>query len=169
MKEWRYFWAFVLCCIMTGVQAQTNTNILRVPDITYPAGKTLSLPVELNNSNDIVGVQFEIDVPYEINKTGDDFNVTLSKLRAANHEMSVRDMGSHWYNLEGVGGIYYRRYRIIIFNAENQKISGSQGELLNILEIRDVLDYLVNNRQPVFSNMRNIIGSWPVSYQRTAI
>lgn len=133
MKEWRYFWAFVLCCIMTGVQAQTNTNILRVPDITYPAGKTLSLPVELNNSNDIVGVQFEIDVPYEINKTGDDFNITLSKLRAANHEMSVRDMGNRWYRVDGVdGGINYRRYRIIIFNAENQKISGSQGELLNM-------------------------------------
>lgn len=132
MKEWRYFWAFVLCCIMTGAQAQTNTNILCIPDITYPAGKTLSLPVELNNSNDIVGVQFEIDVPYEINKTGDDFNITLSKLRAPSHQMSVRDMGNQWYNVEGVGSINYRRYRIIIFNAENQKISGSQGELLNM-------------------------------------
>ena len=46
--------------------AYAQSNVLRVASVSYPAGKTLALPVELDNSSDITGVQFDISVPYAL-------------------------------------------------------------------------------------------------------
>ena len=64
MKYFRTILSAVFLCIITNMYAQTN--VLRIPEITYPAGKTLSLPVELENASDVVGVQFDLSVPYEL-------------------------------------------------------------------------------------------------------
>ena len=54
-----------------------QTNVLSIDTVTTPSGKTLNLPIALNNTSDITGVQFDISVPYELAK--DDLgNVAVS-------------------------------------------------------------------------------------------
>ena len=40
-----------------------QTNVLSIDTVTTPSGKTLNLPIALNNTSDITGVQFDISVP----------------------------------------------------------------------------------------------------------
>lgn len=114
---------------------QAQTNVLRVGAVTCPAGKTVSLPIEMENSSDIVGVQFDIDVPYELaldenNNTA----VTLSKTRCANHTVTTRLTSSgHWRDPAVNGGVSsYKTYRIIVYSSENSRIVGSTGAVLTV-------------------------------------
>ena len=52
-------WLLAIGCL-------AQTNVLRVQSEKYPAGKTLSLPVVMDNQSDIVGVQFDISLPFEL-------------------------------------------------------------------------------------------------------
>ena len=49
--------AALLCLVSCGI---TAANVLRVDSVKYPAGKTVSLPIILENQADIAGVQFDI-------------------------------------------------------------------------------------------------------------
>ena len=121
-----------------------QTNVLHIGEVTYPAGRTATIPVELENQSDIVGVQFEIVTPYVLKEYVDeDENTSLARLnsqRASNHEVSValRD-NSHSYNSDLK--IYYKRYRVIVHSAENTKLSGSSGTLLTLqLDLPETLE-----------------------------
>ena len=121
-----------------------QTNVLHIGEVTYPAGRTATIPVELENQSDIVGVQFEIVTPYVLKEYVDeDENTSLARLnsqRATNHEVSValRD-NSHSHNSEL--NIYYKRYRVIVHSAENTKLSGSSGTLLTLqLDLPETLE-----------------------------
>ena len=53
MKYLRYQLIAVLFCLAALLQAQTN--VLRVASVSYPAGKTLPLAIEMDNSSDSTG------------------------------------------------------------------------------------------------------------------
>ena len=132
MKYLRFQLLAVLACLTAVLQAQTN--ILRVSSVSYPAGKTLSLPVELDNASDIVAVQFDISVPFELalDEAGN-VPVTLSKTRAANHSVSSRKTGGTWRTPTTHGGInYYHNYRIMVYSDVNAYILDDHGTLLTI-------------------------------------
>ena len=132
MKYIRTILSAVFLCILTTVYAQTN--VLRIPEVTYPAGKTLSLPIELENASDIVGVQFDLSVPYELGlDTTGHVAVTLSKNRITNHKVSCQKKGTTWRDANEHGGINtYHNYRFIVYSEDNTKISGSTGTLLSV-------------------------------------
>ena len=50
-----------LLCLVATLQAQTN--VLRVDSVESPAGKTLILPIVMENQSYVTGVQFDLDVP----------------------------------------------------------------------------------------------------------
>ena len=61
MKYLRFQLMTALLCLATMLQAQVN--VLRVDTVETPAGKTVALPIVLENSSDVAGVQFDITVP----------------------------------------------------------------------------------------------------------
>lgn len=123
----------VLLCMTSVMLAQVN--VLRVPEVTYPAGKTLALPIELQNSSDIVGVQFELSVPYELatdDETGS-LAITLAKNRISNHKVTCRKTDTEWRNPDEHAGIdQYHKYRFIVYSEDNSKLVGSTGTLLTV-------------------------------------
>lgn len=91
-------------------------NTLTVPSVTIAKGKSMSLPVRMNNTADIVAVQFTLTLPDGI--TLDTENCVLAE-RAAGHSLTVRSIGE-------------KRYMAVIFSSTNAAIDGSAGKLLSL-------------------------------------
>ncbi|MBQ8936528.1 MAG: Ig-like domain-containing protein [Bacteroidaceae bacterium] len=120
--------ALLLALGMNIGSATAQTNVLRISEVTFPAGKTATVPIELENQSDIVGAQFVITTPYELKAYTDENGnetglVKLNPQRAANHAASV----TRTYN-----GSSYKRYRVIIYSETNAAFSGSSGTLLTL-------------------------------------
>ena len=130
--------ALCLVCCLTNA-----ANVLRVDTVRYPAGKAVSLPVVLENSSDITGVQFDISVPYQLDTdTDDNIAVQLSKTRAASHTVTTKYLGTEWRSPDAHAGIsYYYKYRVIVYSDQNALLLDNQGTLLTLsLTTTDDLD-----------------------------
>lgn len=132
MKHLRFQLFAVLLCLLCGnVYA---ANVLRVDSVRYPAGKTVSLPIILENSSDITGVQFDISVPYELETDASgNVMVQLSKTRAASHVYTTKSLGTENRNASTHGGVStYHKYRIIVYNDQNALLLDNVGVLLTV-------------------------------------
>ena len=122
--------------LLFGTSAMAQTNVLRIGDVTYPAGRTAAIPIALENQSDIVGVQFEILTPYELKAFEDESLVSLNKSRAIDYQASVTSKSNQSYQ-----GKTYRHYRVILYSPTNTTISGSSGTLLTLqLDLPDNLE-----------------------------
>lgn len=132
MRYMRTILSAVFLCTVTTLLAQTN--VLRVPEVTYPAGKTLGLPIELENASDIVGVQFDLSVPYELaTDEAEAIIVTLAKNRVGNHKVTCRKTSTQWRDPSTHGGVSeYHIYRFMVYSEDNSKLTGSTGPLLTV-------------------------------------
>ena len=104
--------SFLLLC---GFAAFAQ-NTLTIPSVTIAKGKSISLPVRMNNTADIVAVQFTITVPDGI--TLDAAKATLAE-RAKGHSLTMRQTGVN-------------QYMAVLFSGKNAPISGSAGKLLSV-------------------------------------
>jgi len=52
-------WLMLLCAVTAAAQK----NTLSIPDVSVAPGKTISLPINIDNTADIVAVQFTMSVP----------------------------------------------------------------------------------------------------------
>ena len=64
----------VLCAAVAS--AQTTGATLTVADIEAAAGKEVSVPVYLSNAEKVVGVQFDVELPYALTSA-----ITMSENR----------------------------------------------------------------------------------------
>lgn len=111
-----------------------QTNVLRVQSEKCPAGKTLSLPIVMENESDITGVQFDLSIPYELvaDEAGN-LPVTLAQNRAPYHKVAAKYRGSEWRGANNHGGVnYYHVYRIIVYSDKNDLIIDNSGTLLTV-------------------------------------
>ena len=84
MKTTRYLF-FVLLLSLTGIAAQAQTrNELVLPDYRFWADE-IKMPVQLENTDEVVAMQFDLHVPLYVSVYAD----TLSNSRKADHELSV--------------------------------------------------------------------------------
>ena len=125
--------AALLCLVSCGI---TAANVLRVDSVKYPAGKTVSLPIILENQADIAGVQFDISVPYEL-ATNDDGSlaIELAANRAPYHTVAARKTGTSWRSYTAPSGnvnLQYHNYRIMVYSDQNQLILDNEGKLLTL-------------------------------------
>ena len=112
-----------------------QTNVLHIGEVTYPAGRTATIPVELENQSDIVGVQFEIVTPYAL-KAFEVIDlsqplVLLNSQRADDHEVSVT-LRTGYHSYSSAIESYYKRYRVMVYSPTNTKLNGSSGTLLTL-------------------------------------
>ncbi|EHG23770.1 hypothetical protein HMPREF9332_00584 [Alloprevotella rava F0323] len=111
----RHFFSFVVLMLCSLV-VQAQTNILQVPDMDYAAGKRLDIPVEMENTSNVVAVQFDIQLPYH--SVAD----SLLPSRLKGHEMTVTKLSFYKYHSDFA-------YRVIIYSANNNELIGSSGAL----------------------------------------
>ena len=119
---------------LLAIGSLAQTNVLRVQSEKYPAGKTLSLPIVMDNQSDIVGVQFDISLPFEL-VAGEDgqLPVKLAQNRAPYHQVAARKTGTQWRNPSEHGGVStYHIYRVIVYSDKNELLLDNNGKLLTI-------------------------------------
>ena len=88
-------------------------NTLTVADFTAAAGKEAAVPIFLTNSDDVVALQFDIELPYA--KSNSD--VTLIASRSNGHTVSLRKRS----NLA---------YTVVVMSLQNNAIRGNAGQLM---------------------------------------
>ena len=126
----------LLILVMSGLTAAAQ-NTLRVEDFTAAAGKEASVPIYLENSTSIVGVQFDITLPYP--KSASD--VTIASNRSNGHTVSLRKLSN-------------TRYTVVVMSLHNQPLKGNAGLLLRFpIQIAD--DAQNEDTKPV--SLENIV------------
>ena len=100
---------------VTPAQAQQK-NVLTVPDVTIGQGGSISLPVQVTNTTDIVAVQFTITVPDELSLSPNTAKLTD---RADGHSVTMRSIGNH-------------RYMAMVHSVQNKPVKLRTGALLTV-------------------------------------
>lgn len=94
-----------------------NRNVLNIPDFSIANSNSVVLPIDLENTSDVVAVQFTMQVPSGISI--DVNSATLSTTRKNGHNMTFRSMGGN-------------KYMCIINSTRNKVLSGREGILLTV-------------------------------------
>lgn len=102
-----------LLVLMTGSLTVLAQNTLQVTDFTAAAGKEVAVPIYLDNSQDIVGMQFNITLPYAKGNSG----VTLVDARSNGHSVSLRKLSN-------------TQYTVVVMSMENKPLRGNAGLIL---------------------------------------
>lgn len=103
----------ILLFIVHSVQASAQ-NVLSVSNIDVTVGKSAQIPVVLTNRDEIVAVQFDLSLPFDIDAS----KIELG-YRSNGHGLSVRSLGNS-------------RYTVIVVGFDGKHIRGNDGVLLSI-------------------------------------
>ena len=96
--------------------ANAQNNTLTIPSVTAGAGKTISLPVNMDNTSDVVAVQFTLTVP-------DGLSVDPAKV-----SLTERAVGLTVTMCETAAG----KYMAMVYSPTNLSIKGRTGTLLTV-------------------------------------
>lgn len=106
-----------LCLLLFfAVAARAQKNTLSIPDVTVAQGGTIALPVQLENTADIVAVQFTLSVPNGV--TLETETAQLSE-RSNGHSLTFRAVGNN-------------KYMAMLFSSQNNAVVGRSGKLLSV-------------------------------------
>ena len=94
----------------------SQKNEISIPDVSVVAGGTITLPVYLDNTEDIVAVQFTLELAEGFSLQTD--AATLTE-RANAHSIVIKETA-------------HNKYMVMVFSTTNSSIVGRTGILLNI-------------------------------------
>ena len=107
-----------LCLLMLFVaSAWAQKNTLEIPDVTVAHGKSISLPVNMENSADIVAVQFTMTTADGITFSTETARTTE---RADGHSLTMRPIGVN-------------KYMVMIFSSQNRAFIGRTGSIMTVV------------------------------------
>lgn len=107
-----------LCLLMLFVaSAWAQKNTLEIPDVTVAQGKSISLPVNMENSADIVAVQFTMTSADGITFSTETARTTE---RADGHSLTMRPIGVN-------------KYMVMIFSSQNRPFIGRTGSIMTVV------------------------------------
>ena len=112
----RYLFTMV-CVLLAGITSifgQNNT--ISIPDVYVGKGKSISLPIYMDNTADVVAVQFTLSVPEGLTLTTASLSLTE---RSDGHTVTFRALGDG-------------KYMAMIFSSENKPVKGRTGQLLSV-------------------------------------
>ena len=95
--------------------AQTRVNELVINDFEGSIGKPITVPVYLNNADEVVTAQFDVKLPF----AAPDESVCMLSGRSNQHSVSFKQTAT-------------KTYRVVIINMENRPLRGNAGLLLRI-------------------------------------
>lgn len=102
--------------LLQGLYAQPEDKVT-FPTIQSGAGREAGLPIYLNNTSEIVAVQFTLNFPKGFSIS--DTTLLVLSDRKVNHTVSVKNLGNH-------------DFLFVIFSANNTPLRGNSGLLLQI-------------------------------------
>ena len=105
---------FVFLLASLSIFAQKNE--ISIPDVSVVAGKSINLPIYLDNSEDIIAIQFTLELADGF--TLQTSSATLSE-RATDHSIVMREVA-------------HNKYMAMIFSSSNSPIIGRTGVLLYV-------------------------------------
>ena len=94
----------------------SQKNEISIPDVSVVAGGTITLPVYLDNTEDIVAIQFTLELAEGFSLQTD--AATLTE-RANAHSIVIKETA-------------HNKYMVMVFSTTNSSIVGRTGILLNI-------------------------------------
>lgn len=100
---------------MVSLGAQ-NSNSLFIPDLTAQAGSTVKLPLDMDNTSEVVAVEFTIRMP-----EGSTLDTSTARLtnRATDHSVTFRGQGT---------GTYHG----LVYSPTNSPLLGRTGEIMAV-------------------------------------
>lgn len=107
-----------LCLLMLFVaSAWAQKNTLEIPDVTVAQGKSISLPVNMENSADIVAVQFTMTTADGVTFSTETARTTE---RADGHSLTMRPIGVN-------------KYMVMIFSSQNRAFIERTGSIMTVV------------------------------------
>ena len=107
----------MLFFLMAGADFAANAqNSLRIDDLSALAGKEASIPIYLDNSQEVMGIQFDITLPYAKPINSDP---VLDQNRSNGHTVS-------WLKINDT------KYTVVVMSYGNKPLKGNSGLLLRI-------------------------------------
>lgn len=107
-----------LCLLMLFVaSAWAQKNTLEIPDVTVAQGKSISLPVNMENSADIVAVQFTMTTADGVTFSTETARTTE---RADGHSLTMRSIGVN-------------KYMVMIFSSQNRAFIRRTGSIMTVV------------------------------------
>lgn len=101
--------------LASALKAQTNK--LYIPDVSIQPGKSIALPVYVDNSSEIVAAQFTLQLPEALALSTE--GASIDENRSDGHTVTVRNLGSN-------------KYMFMVMSPKNAVIKGRTGTLLTI-------------------------------------
>ncbi len=112
----KYLFSFV-CMVLLGIfpiMAQNNT--LSIPNVSISQGESINLPININNTADVVAVQFALTVPDGIVLKTES---AVMAERSIDHEVKIEEVEQN-------------KYLILIFSPKNKPFSGRAGKIMSV-------------------------------------
>ena len=116
MKTTHYI-SFLLSLLLgVGTLAAQNSNRLYIPELTALPGSTLSIPVYVENTTEIVAVQFTLQIP-----EGSALTTASAALtnRGADHTVTLRTTAP-------------QEYLCVIYSSTNSPLKGRTGKIMTV-------------------------------------
>ena len=108
-------WGLSLFILILGLLpvSATAQNQLRVADFTAAADKEAYVPIYLDNNDDVVGMQFDITLPYKKSSS----NAKLIDERTDGHSISLRKLSD-------------TKYTVVVMSFQNRPLRGNGGLMI---------------------------------------
>lgn len=116
IKNIRLWMSAMMVLCAAEVSAQTTGATLTVADIEGAAGKEVSVPLYMSNADEVVGVQFDVELPYALTS-----DIVLSETRKDGHSVMYKRIDKNLY-----------KYRVTVMSFSNKAIKGNSGLLMRL-------------------------------------
>ncbi len=99
--------------------AQTRENVIVLEDFVGGVNRTVSVPIYMNNSDEVIGIQFDIELPFSMPAGG---TPRLGgRAQVHGHSASVHTVSAA-----------NTTYRVVMMNTANAPVAGNSGLLLSL-------------------------------------
>lgn len=117
----RLQFTILLLLATIGALAQSVGNVLSIPNFEGRVNSTVMVPIYLENSDEVVAIQFDITLPFSMPEG----TTPLLSARANGHSASLHQKGD-------------RIYEVVLMSMQNKPLRGNQGLLLRLpMEVYD--------------------------------
>lgn len=115
MKSTHLF--LTICLLWAGIaDVFAQTNVLSIPDVSVQKEKSIALPINLDNTADVVALQFTLTIPEGL--LLDEASAVLSE-RSDGHSAHFQKIGAD-------------TYMAMVFSSQNRALKGRMGKVLSV-------------------------------------
>ena len=135
---------FGLMTTALTAMAQTRENVIVLNDFVGGINRTIAVPIYMNNSDDVIGVQFDIELPFSMPANGTPRLGGRSQV--SGHSASVHTVSAATTT-----------YRVVMMNTKNTAIAGNSGEILSLpmaAQDKGVLSYKIRISNVVLTDKK---------------